>query len=63
MLGHTIEMIKNRKILPAKKLSLIITRTLYWVPAVIRSTVQMFKFRLPIFLFGTNLAAIWKGLS
>ena len=34
-----------------------------WVTAVIRLSVQMFKYRLPNFLFGMNLVAIWKGLS
>jgi hypothetical protein len=34
-----------------------------WVSAVIALSVQMFKYRLPNFLFGTNLVAIWKGIS
>ena len=34
----------------------------YWVPAKICQSVQMFKSLLPNFLFGMNLAAIWKGL-
>ena len=40
-----------------------IQHILYWVTAVIHLSVQMFKYHLPNFLFGTNLTVIWKGLS
>jgi hypothetical protein len=34
-----------------------------WVTAVIHLSVQIFKYHVPNFLFGTNLLANWKGLS
>jgi hypothetical protein len=44
-------------------LSTVIINVCQWVPAVNRLSVQIFKFRLQNYLFGTNLETIWKDLS